>query len=341
MHRFAVCLHSNRMQIIKLFCTVYINIPFTFVATLYVTLFFAQMFVSVRCNVSAVVPIVVESIKPISIMYSPPVSCSPAAPADPWPCDWEYGLHPCFIIDGSDIGFKVSMFFPMMQTEFNFPLPLILHPSTFGVALLAVLGSCLLHLVATSYFLMVELVGDKVNRALFEPIWGFAGFASVCEFDVVFIWLGCGIFLDSSTLAVHPHFSLSVDRWTVPHNQRWGELVFIQHISWSVISVTSLLWTLIEYTHLIKERFYLSNTIYSPAGRWPSFAIWCEPARNRWRRNVYVLQMWRRVGDFLILIFSMFMLLVARWPFLLANLQLGAVPVCKTVGKFLAPAGWK
>ncbi|KAL1386059.1 hypothetical protein pipiens_012892 [Culex pipiens pipiens] len=37
----------------------------------------------------------------------------------------------------------------------------ILVSNTFGVALLAVLGSCLLHLVATSYFLMVELVGDK------------------------------------------------------------------------------------------------------------------------------------------------------------------------------------
>ncbi|XP_062715148.1 gustatory receptor for sugar taste 43a isoform X1 [Aedes albopictus] len=37
----------------------------------------------------------------------------------------------------------------------------VLVSNTFGVALLAVLGSCLLHLVATSYFLMVELVGDK------------------------------------------------------------------------------------------------------------------------------------------------------------------------------------
>ncbi|XP_058463677.1 gustatory receptor for sugar taste 43a isoform X2 [Malaya genurostris] len=37
----------------------------------------------------------------------------------------------------------------------------ILVSNTFGVALLAVLGSCLLHLVATSYFLLVELVGDK------------------------------------------------------------------------------------------------------------------------------------------------------------------------------------
>ncbi|XP_055532995.1 gustatory receptor for sugar taste 43a isoform X2 [Wyeomyia smithii] len=37
----------------------------------------------------------------------------------------------------------------------------MLVSNTFGVALLAVLGSCLLHLVATSYFLMVELVGDK------------------------------------------------------------------------------------------------------------------------------------------------------------------------------------
>ncbi|XP_053686251.1 gustatory receptor for sugar taste 43a [Sabethes cyaneus] len=37
----------------------------------------------------------------------------------------------------------------------------ILVSNTFGVALLAILGSCLLHLVATSYFLMVELVGDK------------------------------------------------------------------------------------------------------------------------------------------------------------------------------------
>ncbi|XP_055595725.1 gustatory receptor for sugar taste 43a isoform X2 [Uranotaenia lowii] len=37
----------------------------------------------------------------------------------------------------------------------------MLVSNTFGVALLAVLGSCLLHLVATSYFLLVELVGDK------------------------------------------------------------------------------------------------------------------------------------------------------------------------------------
>uniref|UniRef100_A0A182NN81 Gustatory receptor n=1 Tax=Anopheles dirus TaxID=7168 RepID=A0A182NN81_9DIPT len=38
---------------------------------------------------------------------------------------------------------------------------IVLVSKTFGIALLAVLGSCLLHLVATSYFLMVELVGDK------------------------------------------------------------------------------------------------------------------------------------------------------------------------------------
>ncbi|XP_065087103.1 gustatory receptor for sugar taste 43a [Ochlerotatus camptorhynchus] len=37
----------------------------------------------------------------------------------------------------------------------------VLVSNTFGIALLAVLGSCLLHLVATSYFLMIELVGDK------------------------------------------------------------------------------------------------------------------------------------------------------------------------------------
>ncbi|EDS41373.1 gustatory receptor 43a [Culex quinquefasciatus] len=42
----------------------------------------------------------------------------------------------------------------------------ILVSNTFGVALLAVLGSCLLHLVATSYFLMVELVGDKSRRTM-------------------------------------------------------------------------------------------------------------------------------------------------------------------------------
>ncbi|EAA13258.5 AGAP004727-PA [Anopheles gambiae str. PEST] len=46
--------------------------------------------------------------------------------------------------------------------------------STFGIALLAVLGSCLLHLVATSYFLMVELVGDKdAVFAWIQALWLF------------------------------------------------------------------------------------------------------------------------------------------------------------------------
>uniref|UniRef100_A0A8W7PXJ3 Gustatory receptor n=1 Tax=Anopheles coluzzii TaxID=1518534 RepID=A0A8W7PXJ3_ANOCL len=45
---------------------------------------------------------------------------------------------------------------------------------TFGIALLAVLGSCLLHLVATSYFLMVELVGDKdAVFAWIQALWLF------------------------------------------------------------------------------------------------------------------------------------------------------------------------
>ncbi|XP_049292713.1 gustatory receptor for sugar taste 43a isoform X2 [Anopheles funestus] len=51
---------------------------------------------------------------------------------------------------------------------------IVLVSKTFGIALLAVLGSCLLHLVATSYFLMVELVGDKdAVFAWIQALWLF------------------------------------------------------------------------------------------------------------------------------------------------------------------------
>ncbi|KFB43496.1 AGAP004727-PA-like protein [Anopheles sinensis] len=50
----------------------------------------------------------------------------------------------------------------------------VLVSKTFGIALLTVLGSCLLHLVATSYFLMVELVGDKdAVFAWIQALWLF------------------------------------------------------------------------------------------------------------------------------------------------------------------------
>ncbi|XP_049541254.1 gustatory receptor for sugar taste 43a [Anopheles darlingi] len=51
---------------------------------------------------------------------------------------------------------------------------IVLVSKTFGITLLAVLGSCLLHLVATSYFLMVELVGDKdAVFAWIQALWLF------------------------------------------------------------------------------------------------------------------------------------------------------------------------
>ncbi|XP_035912687.1 gustatory receptor for sugar taste 43a isoform X3 [Anopheles stephensi] len=51
---------------------------------------------------------------------------------------------------------------------------IVLVSKTFGIALLTVLGSCLLHLVATSYFLMVELVGDKdAVFAWIQALWLF------------------------------------------------------------------------------------------------------------------------------------------------------------------------
>ncbi|XP_040152070.1 gustatory receptor for sugar taste 43a isoform X1 [Anopheles arabiensis] len=56
----------------------------------------------------------------------------------------------------------------------KFPCFVYNHFRTFGIALLAVLGSCLLHLVATSYFLMVELVGDKdAVFAWIQALWLF------------------------------------------------------------------------------------------------------------------------------------------------------------------------
>ncbi|XP_035791054.1 gustatory receptor for sugar taste 43a-like [Anopheles albimanus] len=51
---------------------------------------------------------------------------------------------------------------------------IVLVSKTFGITLLAVLGSCLLHLVATSYFLMIELVGDKdAVFAWIQALWLF------------------------------------------------------------------------------------------------------------------------------------------------------------------------
>lgn len=39
----------------------------------------------------------------------------------------------------------------------------VIFSSTFGLALLAILGACLLHLVATAYFFLLEILGEKVT----------------------------------------------------------------------------------------------------------------------------------------------------------------------------------
>ena len=39
----------------------------------------------------------------------------------------------------------------------------LIYSSTFGLALLAILGACLLHLVATAYFFLLEILGERVN----------------------------------------------------------------------------------------------------------------------------------------------------------------------------------
>uniref|UniRef100_A0A182PYX3 Gustatory receptor n=1 Tax=Anopheles epiroticus TaxID=199890 RepID=A0A182PYX3_9DIPT len=61
-----------------------------------------------------------------------------------------------------------------IHASLSYCIVLVSKQVTFGIALLAVLGSCLLHLVATSYFLMVELVGDKdAVFAWIQALWLF------------------------------------------------------------------------------------------------------------------------------------------------------------------------
>uniref|UniRef100_A0A182KHC3 Gustatory receptor n=1 Tax=Anopheles christyi TaxID=43041 RepID=A0A182KHC3_9DIPT len=68
-----------------------------------------------------------------------------------------------------------------IHASLSYCIVLVSKQVTFGIALLAVLGSCLLHLVATSYFLMVELVGDKVRSASIGCV--------MMALDAVFAWI--------------------------------------------------------------------------------------------------------------------------------------------------------
>lgn len=98
----------------------------------------------------------------------------------------------------------------------------------YGAALLAMLVSCLLHLVATSYFLFVEILGANVCILHHTIMMRFFVFFDYRIFLYVISGTFTGlVFLDAAiSVDVLPHYSSAVDCRTVSHCIDGSELVF-------------------------------------------------------------------------------------------------------------------
>lgn len=99
---------------------------------------------------------------------------------------------------------------------------------SFGLTLLIMLASCLLHLVATSYFLFIELLGDPVGihiqyiSILFHKVM----FQFLCfYFAISLLGLGCVCRVSAIVMVLFSSIATTFDCWTMSYGNHWSKWV--------------------------------------------------------------------------------------------------------------------
>lgn len=82
--------------------------------------------------------------------------------------------------------------------------------SSYGLTLLALLASCLMHLVATTYFLFSELLNDMVSKPHITLPFNFL---------IISGWICC---FHAISLVLFSHRTITSNRRTVSHGLGWG-----------------------------------------------------------------------------------------------------------------------